>query len=153
MTIREFFTAHPRAAIAFSGGVDSTYLLCAAKEAGADITAYYVRSQFQPAFEFEDAVKMAELTEIPESLYLSYEAGMEDLPFTFMHKCALAFGVEIAVLAVPALTDGAAVLDQDAPDQRVRGGVAVSPVCKGDRLLHVLLVCVRPISAFCFHIV
>ncbi len=62
MTLRVFFSAHPRAAIAFSGGVDSTYLLCAAKEAGADITAYYVRSQFQPAFEFEDAVKMAELT-------------------------------------------------------------------------------------------
>ena len=41
---------------------------------------------------------MAELTEIPESLYLSYEAGMEDLPFTFMHKCALAFGVEITDL-------------------------------------------------------
>ena len=65
----------------------------------------------------------------------------------------LAFGVEIAILAVPALADGAAVLDQDAPDQRVRGGVAVSPLCKGDRLLHVLFVCVRPISAFCFHIV
>ena len=42
--------------------------------------------------------KMAELTEIPESLYISYEAGMEDLPFTFMHKCALAFGVEITDL-------------------------------------------------------
>ena len=42
--------------------------------------------------------KMAELTEIPESLYLSYEAGKEDLPFTFMHKCALAFGVEITDL-------------------------------------------------------
>ena len=65
----------------------------------------------------------------------------------------LALGVEVAVLAVPALADGAAVLDQDAADQRVRGGVAVSPVCKGDRLLHVLFVCIRPISAFCFHIV
>ena len=62
MTIREFFTVHPRVAIAFSGGVDSTYLLYAAKEAGADVIAYYVRSQFQPAFEYEDAVKMAELT-------------------------------------------------------------------------------------------
>ena len=62
MTIREFFTAHPRAAIAFSGGVDSAYLLWAAKESGADVTAYYVRSQFQPAFEYEDAVSMAELT-------------------------------------------------------------------------------------------
>ena len=60
MTIRDFFTVHPRAAIAFSGGVDSTFLLYAAKEAGADAAAIYVRSQFQPAFEYEDAVKMAE---------------------------------------------------------------------------------------------
>ena len=42
--------------------------------------------------------KMAELTDIPEEQYLRYEAGREDLPFTFMHKCALAFGVEITDL-------------------------------------------------------
>ncbi|MBQ1342539.1 MAG: helix-turn-helix transcriptional regulator, partial [Firmicutes bacterium] len=39
--------------------------------------------------------EMARLTEIDEGLYLRYESGQEDLPFTFIHKCALAFGVEI----------------------------------------------------------
>ena len=42
--------------------------------------------------------KMAELTEISEDQYRLYESGTVDLPFTFMHKCAKAFGVEITVL-------------------------------------------------------
>ena len=42
--------------------------------------------------------KMAELTEVDEALYRTYETGTVDLPFTFLHKCAAAFGVEITVL-------------------------------------------------------
>ena len=44
------------------------------------------------------AAKMAELTDIPVDLYLEYEAGSTDLPFTFMHKCAKIFNVEITDL-------------------------------------------------------
>ena len=39
--------------------------------------------------------KMAEMIDITEEVYLSYESGEVDLPFTFMHKCAQVFGVEI----------------------------------------------------------
>lgn len=60
MTLREFFEEHPKAAIAFSGGVDSAYLLYAALKWGKDIAAYYVKSAFQPEFELEDAKKLAE---------------------------------------------------------------------------------------------
>ena len=42
--------------------------------------------------------KMAELTEVSEETYRMYESGAMDLPFTFLHKCAKAFGVEITVL-------------------------------------------------------
>ena len=42
--------------------------------------------------------KMAEMTEVTEETYNLYESGTIDLPFTFMHKCAKAFGVEITVL-------------------------------------------------------
>ena len=42
--------------------------------------------------------KMADLTEIPEELYRKYESGAVDLPFTFMHKCAKVFGLEITDL-------------------------------------------------------
>ena len=42
--------------------------------------------------------KMAELTEVSEEDYKMYETGTVDLPFTFIHKCANVFGVEITVL-------------------------------------------------------
>ena len=42
--------------------------------------------------------KMAELTEVTEDIYRQYETGTVDLPFTFLHKCAKVFGVEITVL-------------------------------------------------------
>lgn len=59
MNLSEFFTINNKAALAFSGGADSAYLLYAAKEAGADVCAYYVKSQFQPQFELEDAKRLA----------------------------------------------------------------------------------------------
>ena len=42
--------------------------------------------------------KMAEQTEVTEETYRQYESGTVDLPFTFLHKCAKAFGVEMSVL-------------------------------------------------------
>ena len=39
--------------------------------------------------------RMAELTDLSESTYISYESGTVDLPFTFMHKCAQVYGIEI----------------------------------------------------------
>ena len=42
--------------------------------------------------------KMAELTEVSEERYKLYESGNADLPFSFMHKCAKVFGVEITLL-------------------------------------------------------
>ena len=41
---------------------------------------------------------MAEKTEISQELYREYEAGAADLPFTFMHKCAKIFGLELTEL-------------------------------------------------------
>lgn len=60
MDLKQFFQENDRIAIAFSGGVDSTYLLHAAVETGADVKAYCVKSAFQPGFELEDARKLAE---------------------------------------------------------------------------------------------
>lgn len=60
MTLQEFFEENPKTAIAFSGGVDSAYLLYAGLHYGADVHAYYVKSAFQPQFEYEDACRLAE---------------------------------------------------------------------------------------------
>ena len=42
--------------------------------------------------------EMAEKTEVSAEKYASYEAGKEDLPFSFIHKCALAFDIGITDL-------------------------------------------------------
>ena len=57
--LQQFFQRYPKVALAFSGGADSAYLLYMAKQCGADVTAYFVKSQFQPAFELEDAKHLA----------------------------------------------------------------------------------------------
>lgn len=59
MTLEAFFKENPKTALAFSGGVDSSYLLCAAVQAGAEVRAYYVKTAFQPEFEYEDAMRLA----------------------------------------------------------------------------------------------
>ena len=43
MALQAFFTENPKIAVAFSGGVDSAYLLYAAKKWGTEICAYYVK--------------------------------------------------------------------------------------------------------------
>ncbi len=42
--------------------------------------------------------EMAKKTEVSVEAYRSYEAGEADFPFTFIHKCAIAFGIEITDL-------------------------------------------------------
>lgn len=65
MPLESFFAAHPRVAVAFSGGVDSAYLLYAAKTAGCDAAAYFLKTPFQPRFELEDAQKLAGQLGVP----------------------------------------------------------------------------------------
>lgn len=65
MTVREFFKQVPRAAAAFSGGTDSALLLYLAKQNGCDVHAFYVKTSFQPAFELEDARRLAEELHVP----------------------------------------------------------------------------------------
>lgn len=63
--LSDFFTSNNKTAIAFSGGVDSAYLLYAALRYGAAVCAYYVKSAFQPQFELEDAKKLAQSLKAP----------------------------------------------------------------------------------------
>lgn len=55
MTLAEFFAAYPDCAVAFSGGIDSAWLLHEALRYGRRTRAYFVRTPFQPAFELQDA--------------------------------------------------------------------------------------------------
>ena len=61
MQLKDFFIADPSFALAFSGGVDSSYLLYEAVKCGADVKAYYIKTAFQPSFELRDARNIASL--------------------------------------------------------------------------------------------
>ena len=58
LRLLDWLRAQGKVAVAFSGGVDSAYLLWAAAESGAAVTACYVSTAFQPAFEGEDARRL-----------------------------------------------------------------------------------------------
>ncbi len=58
MELRDFFRQHPKAALAFSGGVDSAYLLWAARDCGAQVLPIFVKTPFQPEFELRDARRL-----------------------------------------------------------------------------------------------
>lgn len=64
MNLKEFFSKYPEVAIAFSGGVDSAYLLSEAKKYAKRVGAFYVKSEFQPEFEEKDALSLAEKLEV-----------------------------------------------------------------------------------------
>ena len=58
MELRDCFAEKPRAALAFSGGVDSVYLLYEALRSGAAVQPYFVKTPFQPNFELTDAERV-----------------------------------------------------------------------------------------------
>ena len=59
MELFEYLKEKKEIALAFSGGVDSAYLLYACLKSCKKVTAYYVKTAFQPEFEFEDAKRLA----------------------------------------------------------------------------------------------
>ena len=77
MNLKEFFEENRRVAIAFSGGVDSAYLMYVAQRYGAEVKAYYVKSAFQPEFEWRDALRL--------SAELNVE--MKVLPVNILENC------------------------------------------------------------------
>ena len=58
--LKTFFGQHGNVAVAFSGGVDSSVLLLFAVKYAKRVKAYFVKSQFQPQFELDDAKEIAE---------------------------------------------------------------------------------------------
>lgn len=65
VTLERFFEENRKVAIALSGGIDSIFLMYMAKECGADVRAYFVKSEFQPEFELSDAKHAAEEADVP----------------------------------------------------------------------------------------
>ena len=138
MTLEEFFTEHKKVALAFSGGVDSAYLLYKAKACGADVKPYFVKSQFQPDFEEEDARRLVSqlgmsFTKI--DLDVLKEAAVRENPADRCYYCKQCiFDALIAAAeqdGYPMVMDGTNASDQeeDRPGMRaLRERKVVSPL-------------------------
>lgn len=101
-----FFKQHPRVAVAFSGGVDSTYLLYAGKRAGAEVRAYMVQSCFQPAFELSDAQRAADEMGVPLSVLPVDILGSENVAQNGTDRCYHCKKAVMAEIIASAKKDG-----------------------------------------------
>ena len=85
--LNAFFKEHPRVALAFSGGVDSAFLLWAAANAGCDVRPYYVHTQFQPEFELEDAKRLCRELNVPLHIIQADVLAVEDVRRNPENRC------------------------------------------------------------------
>ena len=110
MTLKDFFEAHTKAALGFSGGVDSTYLLYAAKHYGCNIRPYYIKTQFQPKFELADAKRLC--AEIGVELFIiEYDIlSIPDVVNNSAERCYFCKKSLFSILRSRAVSDGYSVL-------------------------------------------
>ena len=125
-SLRAFFADHPRMALAFSGGVDSAYLLYAARACGCDVAAFYAQSAFQPEFERRDAQRLAEQLDVPLNvmpLDVLAMAAVRDNPADRCYHCKKA--IFTALLAAAEAQGYEAVMDgtNASDDTRDRPGM------------------------------
>ena len=85
--LNAFFKEHTRVALAFSGGVDSAFLLWAAANAGCDVRPYYVHTQFQPEFELEDAKRLCRELNVPLHIIQADVLAVEDVRRNPENRC------------------------------------------------------------------
>ncbi|MDO4429477.1 MAG: ATP-dependent sacrificial sulfur transferase LarE [Atopobiaceae bacterium] len=111
MTLQQFFAQVPKAALAFSGGTDSAFLMWASRQYGCALRAYYIKTAFQPAFELADARRLAEELGVPMTIVeldvLSVPEAAENGPrrcyyckkalFTRLRQAAAADGYTVLV--------------------------------------------------------
>ena len=110
MTLLAFFKENPKAALGFSGGVDSSYLLYAGVQAGVDIHPYYIKTAFQPQFELDDAERLCAQLGVPLTVLeldvLKNEAVTANPPDRCYYCKTALFGA----LSAQALADGYTLL-------------------------------------------
>ena len=111
MTLQQFFAQVPKAALAFSGGTDSAFLMWASRQYGCALRAYYIKTAFQPAFELADARRLAEELSVPMTVVeldvLSVPEAAENGPrrcyyckkalFTRLRQAAAADGYTVLI--------------------------------------------------------
>jgi uncharacterized protein len=91
-----------KVAIAFSGGVDSTFLLAAAKDAlGDNVVAVTVDSPALPRYELEDAIKITDLLKV-RHLIIKQEGVEDSLKQNPVNRCYLCKKTEFGSVKIKA---------------------------------------------------
>lgn len=86
--LKEQLASFGRIAVAFSGGVDSTFLLFAAKDAlGENAAAVTVSSEFMPAREINEAVQFCEKNKIQIKTLTARPLGNETIAANPPERC------------------------------------------------------------------
>lgn len=134
MDLQGFFAQWPKAALGFSGGVDSAYLLYEAHRLGAQVQPYFVKTAFQPAFELEDAQRLCRQLgvrlKVIEVDILSVDAVRQNPPDRCYHCKTALFGALRAQAQADGYTlliDGTNASDDagDRPGMRALGELSV----------------------------
>ena len=110
MKLNDFFIEHPKVAIAFSGGVDSADLLYSAKQNGAEVRAYYVKSAFQPQFELNDAQRVANELNIPMRVLAADVLSSKKIVDNPLDRCYYCKRMIFETIVKAAAEDGFSVL-------------------------------------------
>lgn len=104
MNLNEYWKGVKRVALAFSGGTDSAYLLSEAMKSGCEVHPYFVKTAFQPQFELDDAMQLAnelgvELTIIEKDILQVPEVAVNPENRCYYCKQAIFQSIAEAALA------------------------------------------------------
>lgn len=134
MELKGFFEKHPKIALGFSGGVDSSYLLYAAKKYGADVKPYFIKTQFQPQFELDDAFEVAAQIGTDFEIIEYDSLGSEAVAVNDKNRCYYCKKNIFGIIAENAFKDGydtvidgtnASDIESERPGMRALGEMRV----------------------------
>ena len=110
MDLRDFFSVHPRPAVAFSGGADSAFLLWSAVRWGAQPTAYYVKTPFQTDAEDADAQRLAESLSVPLRVIRLDVLAQDDVTANGPRRCYFCKKAIFTAITAQAAANGCGVV-------------------------------------------
>ena len=106
MDFVSYFRNNPKIAIAFSGGVDSAYLLYLASKYAKEVHAYYVKTEFQPDFELKDAKQLADHCGVPLTVLPLSQLSQAEICANNGQRCYYCKRRILTAIAEAAQTDG-----------------------------------------------
>lgn len=110
MNLEEFFKENNKIALGFSGGTDSAYLLYEGKRCGADVQPYYIKTEFQPRFEYEDAKRLCSELGVTLKVVEFSVLSNEDIAKNPPNRCYYCKKAIFSALADNAVKDGYSVI-------------------------------------------